>query len=76
MLLFSLLVNHAVKKRLVLAMLPPRVADTLERGHTYCEAFEQVTILFADIVQYTDISTQTAPTEVRAQAEEAESWGC
>lgn len=50
---------------LLLNVLPKKVADQLkQKPGTVAEAYDAVTILFADIVGFTPLSTQLGPTEM------------
>ncbi|MEQ8957293.1 MAG: adenylate/guanylate cyclase domain-containing protein, partial [Coleofasciculus sp. C2-GNP5-27] len=50
---------------LLLNILPQPVAEVLKRGQrTIAESFKGVTIMFADLVNFTKFSTQTSPTEL------------
>ena len=50
---------------LLLNILPQPVAERLKRGQrTIAESFEEVTVLFADLVDFTKFSTQTSPTQL------------
>ncbi|OLT61972.1 adenylate/guanylate cyclase domain-containing protein [Moorena bouillonii] len=50
---------------LLLNILPQPVAEQLKKGErTLAESFEDVTVLFADLVDFTKLSTQTSPTEL------------
>jgi adenylate cyclase len=50
---------------LLLNILPQAVAERLKRGQrTIAESFEDVTVMFADLVDFTKFSTQTSPTEL------------
>ena len=50
---------------LLLNVLPQAVAERLKRSQrTIAESFEEVTVLFADLVDFTEYSTQTSPTEL------------
>jgi PAS domain S-box-containing protein len=50
---------------LLINILPQAVAERLKRGQrTIAESFEEVTVLFADLVDFTKFSTQTSPTEL------------
>ncbi|NJK99302.1 MAG: adenylate/guanylate cyclase domain-containing protein [Spirulinaceae cyanobacterium RM2_2_10] len=52
-------------EQLLLNILPESIATTLkERNGTIAQGFEEVTILFADIVDFTKISAQISPAEV------------
>ena len=58
----------AARKRselLLLNILPQPVAERLKRGQRIiAESFDAVTILFADLVDFTKFSSQTSPTEL------------
>ncbi|KAG2424441.1 hypothetical protein HXX76_014494 [Chlamydomonas incerta] len=64
LLLFVILISRRFHLRLLHAMLPKKVISTLRRGDIFAESFETVTILFSDIVSYTDISAQMEPIDV------------
>jgi len=50
---------------LLLNILPQPVAEVLKRGQrTIAESFKGVTIMFADLVNFTNFSTQTSPTQL------------
>lgn len=50
---------------LLLNVLPQPVAEQLKKGHrTIAENFADVTVLFADLVDFTKYSVQTSPTEL------------
>lgn len=50
---------------LLLNILPQPIAERLKRGQQrIAESFEAVTILFADLVDFTKFSSQTSPTEL------------
>lgn len=52
-------------ERLLLNILPHPIAERLKRGeHLIAENFSNVTVLFADIVNFTEISEKIPPTEV------------
>lgn len=52
-------------KLLLSSMLPRNVIHHLEKGnHTYSEEYENVTIFFSDIINFTVISSQLEPLEV------------
>lgn len=52
-------------ERLLLNILPQEIADQLKQGHTtIADWFGEVTILFADIVGFTQLSVQVSPKEV------------
>jgi PAS domain S-box-containing protein len=50
---------------LLLNVLPQPIAERLKQGpHTIAESFEEVTVLFADLVDFTKFWTQISPTEL------------
>jgi PAS domain S-box-containing protein len=50
---------------LLLNILPQPIAERLKRGErTLAESFEDVTVMFADLVDFTKFSAQTSPTEL------------
>jgi PAS domain S-box-containing protein len=50
---------------LLLNILPQPIAERLKRGQrTLAESFEDVTVMFADLVDFTKFSAQTSPTEL------------
>jgi adenylate cyclase len=52
-------------ERLLLNILPETIADRLKQGQSnIADGFAQVTILFADIVGFTEISSRTSPQEL------------
>ncbi|KAG2435248.1 hypothetical protein HXX76_007326 [Chlamydomonas incerta] len=64
LMLFLVLVNRRQHMRLLHAMIPKKVIQTLRRGKIFTESFEVVTVLFSDIVAYTTMSAAMAPIEV------------
>ncbi|KAG1655993.1 hypothetical protein FOA52_016322 [Chlamydomonas sp. UWO 241] len=54
------------RRRMLRAMLPRKVVDELALGLTYAEMFSGVTVVFADIVSYTALSSDLSPHEVVA----------
>lgn len=54
-------------ERLLLNILPPPIAQKLKDGETnIADGFASVTILFADLVNFTELSEQVSPTELVA----------
>ena len=51
------------------AMLPKKTIPYIERGLNFCESFPNVTILFSDIISYTNMAATMTPLEVRLVAE-------
>ena len=52
-------------ERLLLNVLPKPIAQRLKAGeHTIADHFADVTVVFADLVGFTPLSSQTSPTEV------------
>ncbi|HBL61530.1 MAG TPA: hypothetical protein DDZ80_24835 [Cyanobacteria bacterium UBA8803] len=52
-------------EHLLLNILPKPIADRLKQNHeTIADSFSEVTVLFADIVGFTQLSTQISPTEL------------
>jgi adenylate cyclase len=53
---------------LLLNILPQEIAERLKRlkkgQHTIAESFDEVTVMFADLVNFTKFSAQTSPTEL------------
>jgi adenylate cyclase len=53
-------------ERLLLNVLPASVAERLKRGETVADHFEEASILFADIANFTSYSANKSPAEVVA----------
>lgn len=52
-------------ERLLLNVLPKPIADRLKQGQqTIADNFAEVTVLFADIVNFTELATSLSPTEL------------
>lgn len=64
LLVFMLMVSRQKNKGLVQAMLPSKVVRCLGLGKTYAEPFQGCSILFSDIVSYTNLSSELAPNEL------------
>ncbi|PNH09963.1 Atrial natriuretic peptide receptor 2 [Tetrabaena socialis] len=58
------MINRREHMWLLQAMLPDKVIAALRRGEDYAEAFENVTILFSDIVSYTSLASTIEPIKV------------
>jgi class 3 adenylate cyclase len=54
-------------ENLLLNILPPPVAERLKRGELVADSFEKVSVLFADIVDFTPWSSSRRPEEVLAK---------
>jgi len=57
---------RAESERLLLNVLPASVAERLKHGESVADHFEEASILFADIVNFTPFSTDRSPVEVVA----------
>jgi class 3 adenylate cyclase len=61
----QLSVEQEKSERLLLNILPETIAQKLKNGHSnIADGFAEVTILFADIVGFTQLSAQISPTEL------------
>lgn len=61
----SLRLARKKSELLLLNILPQPLAERLKRGQrTIAENFEAVTVLFADLVDFTEFSTETSPTQL------------
>ena len=67
----NLRLEQAKAERLLLNILPAEIAQQLKENENnqgaIAERFESVTVLFADIVNFTSLAAQTAPTELVRQ---------
>ena len=58
-------IEQAKSERLLLNILPEPIAKRLKREeHTIADHFAEVTVLFADIVGFTELAAQTSPIEL------------
>ncbi len=56
---------HRENERLLLAILPPSVADRLRQGETtIADSFDDIAVLFADLVGFTTLSSRLSAPEV------------
>lgn len=61
----QLVIEQEKSERLLLNILPEAIAEKLKAGHSHiAEGFAEVTILFADIVNFTQLSEQISPQEL------------
>jgi len=63
-LVFAMLVSQQQHSMLLELMLPKSVIRKLRTRRMYAEPFNQVTILFSDIVSYTNMSSSMKPDEI------------
>ncbi len=57
--------QRLMAERLLLNILPQPIAERLkQQQNTIADSFTEVTVLFADIVRFTELSTHTSPTEL------------
>ncbi len=57
--------ERMMAERLLLNVLPQSIAQRLKQGEkTISDSFSSVTVLFADIVNFTELSTQISPSEL------------
>ncbi|MEG4529095.1 adenylate/guanylate cyclase domain-containing protein [Microcoleus sp. D2_18a_D3] len=65
--LSALRVQQEQSERLLLNILPEEIANRLKRGDsTIADTFAEVTVLFADIVGFTQLSSRVSPTQLVA----------
>ena len=55
----ELAASRSESDRLLLNILPESVADRLKRGEVVADHFDEATVLFADLVNFTDFSSRT-----------------
>jgi len=61
----QLQIEQEKSERLLLNILPKPIADRLKQGQSViADSFTEVTVLFADIVDFTRLSAQMSPTEL------------
>lgn len=61
----KLVVEREKAERLLLNILPESIAKRLEHEHnTIADSFEEATVLFADLVDFTNLSSQISPVEL------------
>ncbi len=60
----QLSVEQAKSERLLLNVLPPRVAERLKRLDSVADGYADVTVMFADIVNFTGVAEELAPGDV------------
>ena len=61
----QLQIEQEKSESLLLNILPKAIADRLKRGErTIVDAFPEVTVLFADLAGFTELSTHLSPTEL------------
>ncbi len=63
-LVFLVFLLSEKQRRMIQQMLPPEVIRELELGKPYAQLFSSTTVLFADIVSYTVLSSELSPKEV------------
>ena len=57
--------EKAISEKLLLNLLPEVIADRLKQGEkVIADGFSEVTVLFADIVSFTELSSQIAPVDL------------
>jgi PAS domain S-box-containing protein len=59
--------QRQLSERLLLNVLPQRIAERLKRGrHTIADSFDEATVLFADIANFTELAAPISPIEIVA----------
>ena len=56
--------EFARSEELLLNILPPTIASRLKNGEAVTDAYEEVTVLFADIVSFTNFAATTSPKDL------------
>ena len=61
----KLKIEQQTSEKLLLNILPKAIADRLKKGeHTIAESFSEVTVLFSDLVGFTELSTTIEPCQL------------
>jgi class 3 adenylate cyclase/CheY-like chemotaxis protein len=64
----KLQIEQQKSEKLLLNILPKPIADRLKRGeHTIADSFSEVTVLFSDLVGFTELSTTIEPSRLVAK---------
>ena len=61
----ELMVEKRLTEKLLFQMLPKKIATTLkERGEVSAEYFSEVSVLFSDIVNFTELGSRSSPLQI------------